>query len=368
MKYSKSVIKITFFCFCWFSILTIPAQNLVPNGSFEEYDERCESIGVSLHLNCVDDWFNPSTTSPDYLRIKKHTNKGGPKKAKNGKAFVRIIFLGDSIEFLAVRFKSPLIKGATYLVKLSTLLPSNSVYTINKLQLKFSHLAFDPLSSENRYQLSPDLTTSNFLSNTGKWEEFSVEYLAKGNEEFLTIGVFDLIGKNDKRLLNIKGSLYYFLYIDEVSIVKLEKSESDTSNRNSTVMDSLIINTVHNQQEQNSFFDSITIVILENVYFETNQAVLLQESDSTLNSLFNYLSRNKNLKASIVGHTDSVGNEEFNLSLSKKRAEAVKDYLLLKGIDSSRLSSEGKGSSSPIHPNTSKENRALNRRVEIFFN
>jgi outer membrane protein OmpA-like peptidoglycan-associated protein len=69
--------------------------------------------------------------------------------------------------------------------------------------------------------------------------------------------------------------------------------------------------------------------------------------------------------AKIDGHTDSVGSEEYNLALSDRRAKAVFDYLTSRGVDPSRLKSQGFGESNPIAPNDTEAGRAQNRRVEI---
>jgi OmpA-OmpF porin, OOP family len=70
-------------------------------------------------------------------------------------------------------------------------------------------------------------------------------------------------------------------------------------------------------------------------------------------------------KASIVGHTDSVGSEKSNEKLSLKRAEKVKSLLIEQGVEANRLSASGKGESSPIASNATKEGRAENRRIEV---
>jgi OOP family OmpA-OmpF porin len=72
----------------------------------------------------------------------------------------------------------------------------------------------------------------------------------------------------------------------------------------------------------------------------------------------------------IVGHTDSIGSDEYNQRLSERRAQAVKQYLVSKGIAASRLSTEGQGEREPIAPNTedgkdNPEGRAMNRRAEL---
>ncbi len=71
------------------------------------------------------------------------------------------------------------------------------------------------------------------------------------------------------------------------------------------------------------------------------------------------------MKIEIAGHTDSVGSEMYNLRLSEARANAVRDYLIQHGISPDRLIAKGYGESRPIAPNTTREGRAKNRRVEF---
>ena len=69
----------------------------------------------------------------------------------------------------------------------------------------------------------------------------------------------------------------------------------------------------------------------------------------------------------IEGHTDSTGGEDFNIVLSEKRAQAVKEYLVMRGISADRITTVGAGPSRPIADNSTKEGRAMNRRVEIVL-
>jgi outer membrane protein OmpA-like peptidoglycan-associated protein len=80
-----------------------------------------------------------------------------------------------------------------------------------------------------------------------------------------------------------------------------------------------------------------------------------------------FLQENPSMKVAIQGHTDDVGNDANNMVLSDNRAKAVYDYLVSKGIDSSRLSSKGFGETKPLVPNTSEPNRAKNRRTEFVI-
>ena len=78
-----------------------------------------------------------------------------------------------------------------------------------------------------------------------------------------------------------------------------------------------------------------------------------------------YLKDNPTLKIAIHGHTDDIGDANKNLTLSINRSQAVKDFLVEKGIDITRINSEGFGESKPKVSNNSDENRAVNRRTEF---
>jgi outer membrane protein OmpA-like peptidoglycan-associated protein len=74
---------------------------------------------------------------------------------------------------------------------------------------------------------------------------------------------------------------------------------------------------------------------------------------------------NPELRVRLVGHTDNVGSARFNQRLSLERARVIGDYLVEKGIDESRIETEGKGLAEPLNDNKNEEERALNRRVEM---
>ncbi|MDZ4225047.1 MAG: OmpA family protein, partial [bacterium] len=108
------------------------------------------------------------------------------------------------------------------------------------------------------------------------------------------------------------------------------------------------------------------IVILQPVHFETNRAVIRQQSYPILNSVADLLKQNQTiLKVRIEGHTDNEGSDRLNLRLSQERAEAVKKYLIRQGISANRLQARGWGEKHPQVPNNSAFNKAKNRRVEF---
>lgn len=106
-------------------------------------------------------------------------------------------------------------------------------------------------------------------------------------------------------------------------------------------------------------------LVLNNIFYSTASSSLLKESFAELNTLVKLLNENPSLKVEIEGHTDNVGSEQYNNNLSQKRADAVKNYLVEKGIAESRLKSRGYGFTKPIADNSTEEGRAKNRRTQI---
>lgn len=106
-------------------------------------------------------------------------------------------------------------------------------------------------------------------------------------------------------------------------------------------------------------------VVLKNIFFDTDKYDLKSTSQIELDRLVKLLNRFSNIKIEIGGHTDNVGSESANQTLSKNRAKEVMDYLISKGIAAARLSYKGYGESKPIASNETVAGRALNRRTEF---
>ncbi|NLP58356.1 OmpA family protein [Lutibacter sp. B1] len=104
------------------------------------------------------------------------------------------------------------------------------------------------------------------------------------------------------------------------------------------------------------------------VYFDTNKYNINSASQETLNKLTGVLNQYPDTNILVVGHTDSTGSDEYNMTLSKNRANAVTDYFVkTKGLSSSRLTTEWFGEEQPIADNNTVEGRAQNRRVNIVI-
>lgn len=105
--------------------------------------------------------------------------------------------------------------------------------------------------------------------------------------------------------------------------------------------------------------------VLVGVNFEFNSTKLTAESYPILLDATKTLLMQKDLDVEIQGYTDNIGSESYNTRLSQKRAEVVKNYLISKGVDSSRLSAVGYGESNPVTENVTAWGRAANRRIEF---
>lgn len=109
------------------------------------------------------------------------------------------------------------------------------------------------------------------------------------------------------------------------------------------------------------------IVLGAELLFETNKSTLRREHFETLNPIVDYLLLHPERSVKISGHTDNTGHEPQNLSLSKRRADVVAEYLVGNGVDINRVKTFGLGSAEPIVANGTEEGRKKNRRVELLI-
>jgi outer membrane protein OmpA-like peptidoglycan-associated protein len=109
------------------------------------------------------------------------------------------------------------------------------------------------------------------------------------------------------------------------------------------------------------------IELKQTVFFDTNKATIKPVSFALLNDVAQALKDNPKIKVEVQGHTDSQGNDAFNLKLSQKRAESVRAYVAGRGIDKNRMVPRGYGEDVPIADNRTDAGRGQNRRVEFVI-
>ncbi|MCL2041549.1 MAG: OmpA family protein [Bacteroidales bacterium] len=206
------------------------------------------------------------------------------------------------------------------------------------------------------------------------------DYSSSGNDAFFANAGFRFkIGKNHVR--NMTYDDYYkptimftperdqevydrlaALESDNAAIKKdLNDVKSDITGIKNDVKD---IKDALAKMEQKEVVQKVTATA-ENIEFKTGSAVLTEESKVLLDEVANLLNSIAWIKLDIAGHTDNVGNADKNKKLSQDRANAVKDYLVGKGLDENKMSSVGYGPEKPIASNNTEAGRQRNRRVEF---
>lgn len=109
------------------------------------------------------------------------------------------------------------------------------------------------------------------------------------------------------------------------------------------------------------------VLTLGDVLFDTGRAELKSGAFSTVDRLATFLRENPERRVAIEGHTDAVGSDSFNLSLSQRRADAVRAALVSRSIDGTRITATGMGEAAPVANNATAEGRQRNRRVEVII-
>jgi len=148
------------------------------------------------------------------------------------------------------------------------------------------------------------------------------------------------------------------VYIHDTVVVEVVKERVDT-------IEVVRIDTTKFLKTNNT--KTTDLIQLPNVQFETDKDILVPGSLPDIQRLAEFLIKNKHVKADIYGHTDNVGDRNHNLDLSQRRADAVRDFLVKLGVESSRIKTRGFGPDQPKNKNDTPEGRLMNRRVEVML-
>jgi OOP family OmpA-OmpF porin len=370
-------------------------QNFIADSSFE-HNKYIPVILSSIGAN--NSWTAPTMGTTDLFcecgKKQKESSESqvpnnpmGIQKANSGKCYAGFYLFShhDYREFLLTQLTSPLTGGVKYDLTFYLSLADYSRATIEQIGVCFLKGSVTYTSSGYITGLKPIYLKINeeVGTDTVEWHKISLEYKAKGGEQHLLIGSFDegyigstgvKVPKGVRTRINQRTERDAYYYIDDVSLRKqppvyvayfdtIVKPKIDTIRP--SVFNAPTIDSSGNKISPEISLDKP--LILNNVLFETGEAKLLPSSFAELDSVASYLKSKSLLKIEIAGHTDNKGNESINQSLSEKRAQAVGDYLIVKGIEPSRITFKGFGSQKPITTNDTEEGRKLNRRVEFML-
>lgn len=204
--------------------------------------------------------------------------------------------------------------------------PEKVIKLAGKVTEKGSH---QPLYAKIQVTSSPDMGYEGFTMTNSKTGDFSIKIPEKNNF-FISV--------------EAEG---YLTFVDNINIEKVGATKEITKY---IELDPMLIGQKFK---------------LNNLFFEQSEATVLPESFDELDKLYDLLTRYPDMVIELGGYTDRQGYRSANKRLSRTRADAVRNYLINRGIHKKRIKAVGYGSENPIAPNDTEENRAKNRRVEV---
>lgn len=354
------VLSTLFLCAFTSSAQTSPApapakkgKNLIPNPGFEERKGKGTDIKTAIP------WKGAGTV--DYYTKPDKRDTSRYKGARKGTSYAGLRFQADYKEYMYVKLLEPLEKDEVYHFRMYIrLLEANNVtVTVKQLGAYFSDTEFKVGMVFDESGLV-DSTYNKGISGTLNWMIIQGNYRAHGGEKYMIIGNFrtkmkdDFVKKNKWNIFEFKEAYYY---LDDISLRKILTPVDSASVKN-MVKETLPVYPTDLKAGQ--------VVEIQKIKFEPGTANLMKVSYKALDVLVNTLNEHPFAEVEIVGHAADQASEGANKKLSKDRAKAVYDYLLLQDVINP-LTYKGVGSTSPLVPNDSEENKAKNTRLEFVI-
>ncbi|HMN06695.1 MAG TPA: OmpA family protein [Flavobacteriales bacterium] len=359
--------------------------NLVPNPGFEEYKQvPCYWTQQAHKFN--DDvmvgWSSPTETTPDLYSTKADADcwtnpskrTGGKAAPHSGNAMVGIKVRGKGNtptywhEYLQITLPEPLAAGTRYIVECWALRANFSEHASNNIGLYLSPVAVKTTNNLPLY-FTPHVNADEIVKGN-RWKKISGVVEAKGDERYLLIGNFysDEATAFEQQEKGERGA-YYF--IDDVNIRVAPPGTAATPRPKESVPPppkTVVADHASTKEVPLPRTEPPAVgksVRLDNIGFEFGKAALTPDSKQELDELADMLIDYPRMRIEVEGHTDDIGSDAFNLQLSEDRAKAVVEFLRKRKVEKERITWKGYGKTKPLVPNTSEENRALNRRVEF---
>ncbi|MEM9819797.1 MAG: OmpA family protein [Bacteroidota bacterium] len=340
-------------------------DNIVPNPGFERYSSS--PIGWfykgSHFTNVMKYWHSATSASPDVfgpkVRVPTHwAAKGfGEQAAHDGVSMVGITAFGcedgkpHCREYIQIQLKEPLVLGQSYYAEF-WVAPLARGLRINNLAMYFSKERIG-LSTAAPIEVIPQVFSESIVQRYGQtWHRIAGRFQAESEAEYLTIGNFCPDSLTQMFSPDPNNLNYAYYYIDDVLVKKEEP---------------ILKVPIKADDLSRIKIEEGKVVQLKNIFFDSDKSELLPRSYVELNKLLQLLQENPTMIIEISGHTDSTGDFDYNLFLSRRRAKAVVDFLIQRGISPSRSLYKGYGSTKAISSNDTERGRQLNRRVEFLI-
>jgi OOP family OmpA-OmpF porin len=361
-------------------------NNIVSNPGFEVGDGGIKTLKAVGMLNTFcPEWGTPNKTSADLYHVESKSpktaapaNDYGTQMPYEGNSYAGVrAYSKDpkkSRTYLQAKFPKKLTKDKLYCVKFNVSLADNSKFAVNNFGVFISDRK---IQNANDFALSyqPQILekTNKVINTTEAWETICGTYLATGNEEYFIIGAF---GQDDKLKVEKpkKGSgstgiaqndAYYF--IDGIEIIEVEANSQCTCGRVQALEPDLIYSRASAKP-----IDAKPAQIIDatTVWFAFLSTEIAGMFDAELDEVAELLKANAGMNLELTAHseTDEVNEAKINRQyndIASKRAEAVKQALVERGIAASRITVVSKDNTAPATDRTTPMGKAQNRRVEF---
>lgn len=396
----------------WLIALPAGAQNLIPNPGFEEVFTEpdyqwVQPQGPYYHYELTDSLTQHQARTGNYV---------------NGLC----MYNTRENEYLHVKLLNPLEKGKTYRLSFYARLMKAKCFNHSLQKLIGVHFGHERMNTHipGDLYLKPQLNLELPENDRFDWFPLEGEYTAEGGESFLTLGYFaatqsEEIRRSEEAFLPQKNQETTgekkqdkdWLYLPPDEQKKFIKEQQKKAKRKKKAKDEGVDAIDFSKPESNLivypetgsdpnvryfqvryYFDDFCLVelsdsiprdctpastratlaegktiTLKNVFFETDEATLREESVVQLRALSKIMNDFPKMIIELQGNTDNRGGEEYNRQLSEARAQAVRDWLVANGIESNRISAVGLGEDNPVATNETEAGRTLNRRVELLI-
>jgi outer membrane protein OmpA-like peptidoglycan-associated protein len=344
----KHLFVISYVCIC----INAFSQNIVPNPGFEQNQNFPIGFSQSFEdfTKCVKHWMVPNTTTPDY--VAPFFYKGNRLFGSNhsGLCMIGLAIESNWAECVYAKLEPEMEANTTYLIEfwikrsvvdfMDTLQGTPSGCPPGYVSPNFGILLSDTIQTVKGKKFivgTPQLRCGDKFWLDKNWTKVTGYYTSDKSYRYVYVGQFRPEGHSGP--LASSG----YVLVDDINIRRINISD---------------------ELAKEAIEIPGAIIPLDQVFFEPDKSVLMENSFGSLDTLVALLSRN-DIHVKINGHTDNQGSVEYNQKLSKERAKAVRNYLILKGLDKKRISWEGYGASKPKLDNSTESGRQKNRRVEF---
>jgi outer membrane protein OmpA-like peptidoglycan-associated protein len=336
-------------------------KNLVINSSFEQRTDTSLALDKTNLIDRAQGWSSPNGGAPLlYTSFKKGDKTviydpfgaSWDFSARTGKN-VAGVHVVNKREYIQGTLREPLTVGKKYYfafwVHYHCEGANNLGITFLPEKIKLDSAGLLP------FRPATFQANVNIYDKKNTWALVRDSFIAYKPYQYFVIGNFfpDSLTKVQSKKYN-----HYFAYVDDILVIEAENQTQ--------------VKPVDIKKETEKWVSNITVatqvntaIVLKNVYFKYDSAILQDEAIPSLDDLAEQMRASPTLHIRVKGHTSSEGADDYNERLSAARARSVRQYLIKKGIAADRIEAQGYGETRPLTDNDTEEHMALNRRVEF---